>query len=91
MNLHLLTAILAKLADVVAVFSFAEDQEATVFIGDIGGTYVEEARTVGEFYDIVDVGADADVFVCLLSTGFLGRVGDGDAWFWSVFVADCVG
>ena len=45
--------------------------------GVCGRADIEEARAVGEFDDVVDVGGDADVFV----EEFGGLVG-GEAGFW---------
>lgn len=68
---YILIAVVGKVADFSAVRRQAEDSEAALGIGEIGRAGVEKAGTVGEFDDVKDVGADANVFVGLL--GGIGR------------------
>ena len=41
----------------------AQQDEAAIRVGLVGWANVEKARAVGQFYYIVDMGSDADIFI----------------------------
>ncbi len=64
-DFNIAVAKFAKVADFVAIFAEAHEDEATFRVGGFGGADVEEAGAVVKFDDLIDVGADAGVVIGL--------------------------
>ena len=66
-HFDVLVAIAAEVAYVIAVCAGADQGETALLVWQVGGADIEEAGAVGQFYDVVDVGAYADVLVDALA------------------------
>jgi hypothetical protein len=76
-HFDVLVAIAAQVANIVAVCAEAEQGEAALLIGQVGGADIQEAGSIGQFYDVVDVSAYAHVLVDILAR-LRGSLGDWD-------------
>jgi hypothetical protein len=56
-NRHFLVAIFSKVAYIVSIRAQAQECKPALIVWHIRWTYIEEAGTVSQFYDVVNVRA----------------------------------